>query len=51
MTDFSRQCKDIQKYIVEVRRKLHMIPETGSYLPKTQAFVCAELDKMWIPVL
>lgn len=49
MTDFAKQCKDIQKYVVETRRKLHMIPETGSYLPKTQAFVCAELDKMGIP--
>lgn len=41
--------EDIQSYVVEMRRKLHQIPERGVYLPKTQAMVCAELDKMGIP--
>lgn len=39
---------DIQNYVVEKRRALHEIPELGTSLPKTQAFVCSELDKLGI---
>lgn len=41
--------QEIQEYVVEMRRKFHQIPERGVYLPKTQAMVCEELDKMGIP--
>ena len=41
--------QNVQEYVVGMRRKLHQIPERGVYLPKTQAMVCAELDKMGIP--
>ncbi len=49
MNSYAGQCKAVEKYIIEMRRALHRIPEMGVYLPKTQAFVCAELDKMGIP--
>ena len=39
---------DIQNYVVEKRRALHEIPELGTSLPKTQVFVCSELDKLGI---
>lgn len=42
-------CKDLQDYIVGLRRDLHQIPETGLHLPKTAAYVAAELDKLGIP--
>lgn len=42
------ECKDIQNYVVEKRRALHAIPELGTSLPETQAYVCAELDKLGI---
>ena len=32
-----------------IRRKLHEFPELGIHIPKTQDFICAELDKMGIP--
>ena len=44
-----QKCKDLQEYLVNVRRQLHQIPELGNDLPETRAFVCAELDKMGIP--
>lgn len=40
--------KNIQEYVVALRRLFHQIPETGNELPKTQAMVCAELDKLGI---
>lgn len=43
-----RKCKELQDHIVEMRRALHRIPELGSNLPKTQAYVCAELDKLGV---
>lgn len=46
---FWQECKDLQDYIVEIRRKLHQIPELGKDLPQTQAAICAELDKMGVP--
>ncbi|MEG1642199.1 MAG: M20 family metallopeptidase [Synergistaceae bacterium] len=41
--------KDLKDYVVGLRRALHQIPEDGNDLPQTQAFVCAELDKLGIP--
>ncbi len=44
-----KECKDLQDYMVSLRRDLHQIPELGTDLPKTQAYVTAELDKIGIP--
>ena len=44
-----KECKGLQDYIVGIRRTLHQIPELGTDLPKTQAAICAELDKLGIP--
>lgn len=41
-----QECKALQPYITEIRRSLHQIPELEYKLPETQAFVCAELDKL-----
>lgn len=49
MESMREQCVAVQDYVVETRRKLHQIPELGINLPKTEAFICAELDKMGIP--
>lgn len=42
------KCKERQDYIVGIRRDLHQIPEVGTDLPKTQAMIAAELDKLGI---
>lgn len=42
-------CKDIQDYLVEVRRKLHRVPEVGFELPKTRALIVEELEKIGVP--
>ena len=44
-----KECKDLQEYIVGLRRDLHQIPELGTELPETQAYVTAELDRIGIP--
>jgi len=43
------KCKDIQEYVVGLRRDLHQIPEVGLVLPKTSDYVAAELDKLGVP--
>lgn len=43
-----QECKSQQDYIVGIRRDLHKIPELGLDLPETQAYICAELDKLGI---
>lgn len=43
------QEKELQQYIVKIRRDLHQIPEVGTYLPKTSAYICTELDRLGIP--
>lgn len=43
------ECKDLQDYIVGLRRDLHQIPELGLNLPETSDYVAAELDKLGIP--
>ena len=43
-----KKCKATQNYIVEMRRELHKIPELGVHIPKTQEFICKELDKMGV---
>ena len=43
-----QECKELNDYLVSIRRNLHQIPELSTDLPKTQAAVCAELDKLGI---
>lgn len=43
------KCKDIQQELVEIRRDLHKIPEFGSELPKTKAYVINKLNQWGIP--
>lgn len=43
-----KQALNEQDYIVKLRRDLHQIPELGTELPETQAYVAAELDKLGI---
>ena len=45
------ECKDLQEYIVGLRRDLHQIPELGLHLPETAAYVTTELDKIGIPYI
>lgn len=42
------ECKKIQGYLVDLRRRFHQIPELGEDLPKTRAAVTAELDRLGI---
>ena len=44
-----QEYKDLKDYIIGLRREFHRIPEEGNILPKTQARVCEELDKLGIP--
>ncbi len=43
------EVNNLQNYIVKLRRDLHQIPELGLELPKTCAYVRAELEKLGIP--
>lgn len=42
------KCKELQSYIVSVRRELHQVPEIGTNLPGTQAIIARELDQMGV---
>ena len=42
-------CRPLEDRIIRWRRDLHRIPEIGTQLPKTQAYVTACLDEMGIP--
>lgn len=42
------KCKELQSYIVSVRRELHQVPEIGTNLPETQAIIARELDQMGV---
>lgn len=41
--------KELEEYVVNHRRALHQIPELGYDLPKTSAYIRAELDRLGIP--
>ena len=43
------ECKQHEEALIELRRKLHTIPEIGSELPKTRKIVCDWLDASGIP--
>ncbi|MDR1377079.1 MAG: amidohydrolase [Synergistaceae bacterium] len=49
LDEFKKRALEIAGDITAWRRGLHQIPETGIHTPNTQAFICAELDKMGIP--
>ena len=43
------KCKELQSELVRTRRELHRIPEFGGNLPKTKAYIVAQLEAMGIP--
>ncbi len=43
-----KEAQALQQTVVEWRRALHQIPETGVDTPKSEAYLCGELDKMGI---
>lgn len=45
---FWEECRDLQDYLVNMRRDLHKIPELGFDLPKTREYVCKKLDEYGI---
>jgi amidohydrolase len=49
LNGFKQKALDLSGDIVAWRRGLHRIPEPGIHNPNTEAFICAELDKMGIP--
>lgn len=44
-----KDCKALQPELVKLRRDLHQIPEIGTHLPETAAYVCARLEEYGIP--
>ena len=44
-----KNCKALQPELVEMRRDLHRIPEVGTDLPETSAYIAAKLDEYGIP--
>ena len=46
---FWKECKDLQDYLVTMRRELHQIPELKLDLPKTRAYVIEKLEEYGIP--
>lgn len=49
MATMREQCLAVSDYVIEMRRRLHQIPELGIHNEKTQALICGELDKMGVP--
>lgn len=48
MWNIAEEAQAMQEEIIETRRDLHRIPEVGTYLPQTSAYIKAELDKYGI---
>ena len=46
-----KKYESVQRYIVKLRRDLHQIPELGTELPETKAYIIRELDRLKIPYL
>lgn len=44
------EIRDLQEYLVKLRRTLHQCPELGSDLPRTRAVLRAELEKLELAV-
>lgn len=49
LEQIKKEAQALQSTIVEWRRALHRIPETGVDTPQSEAFLCGELDKLGIP--
>ena len=49
MIDFVKEAGDIQETLVSWRRDLHQIPEVGTELPQTVAYIKDRLEEMEIP--
>lgn len=49
LNSFKKRAQELSGEIIAWRRELHKIPEPGIHTPKTQALICAELDKLGIP--
>ena len=45
---FQQEAAAIQEQLVQWRRQLHQIPETGIHLPQTMVFICQQLEEMGI---
>lgn len=48
MENLREQAEKMQEQLIEWRRTLHQIPETGIALPKTMGYICEQLEKMGI---
>ena len=46
---FQQEAAALQEQLVQWRRSLHQIPETGIHLPETMAFIRQQLEEMGIP--
>lgn len=46
-----KKYESVQRYIVKLRRDLHQIPELGTELPETKAYIIRELERLKIPYL
>ena len=49
LNKIKKEAQVLQGAIVEWRRALHRIPETGVNTPQSEAYFCGELDKLGIP--
>lgn len=47
--DILSECRKLSDKLIMLRRELHRIPEYGTELPKTRAFIERELEKLGIP--
>lgn len=45
---FQQEAAELQEQLVQWRRSLHQIPETGIHLPQTMAFIRQQLEEMGI---
>ena len=48
-TFFNQEAKNIENYLIELRRDFHMPPETAYNEIRTSKRVCEELDKIGVP--
>lgn len=46
---FQQEAAALQEQLVQWRRSLHQIPETGIHLPRTMTFIRQQLEEMGIP--
>lgn len=43
------ECRCFEDELIELRRKLHRVPEIGGTLPRTRKIVCEYLDRIGVP--